>query len=130
VINCKDLSSDTIYHTHSPVSHIIPISTDCFIAIGFDRHIYKYGKENGTWDLNSCLTKSNEDSVKELKEEINSNMRDRLKMFSGSAKKTSIAITTDQNKNTHASNIHSANLVADYIVTCDLTGFLKYWQIK
>jgi hypothetical protein len=51
-------------------------------------------------------------------------------MFQGSTKKTSIVITTDQNKNIHASNINSAALVGDFIVTCDMTGFLKYWKIQ
>jgi hypothetical protein len=49
-------------------------------------------------------------------------------MFEGSSKKTSIAITTEQNKNIHSGQINSIALVANYLVTADMTGFIKYWQ--
>jgi hypothetical protein len=81
--------------------------------------------------LKTCFTKTSDDVVKELKEEISSNLKDKLKMFQGATKKTSISVSSDQsNKNIHASGINSAELVGEYLVTADFTGFLKYWQLK
>ena len=36
---------ETILLTHSPISHLLPLSENSFIAVSFNRHIYIYEKD-------------------------------------------------------------------------------------
>ena len=54
-----------------------------------------------------------------------------LKRFQnqGMKKKESLVVTTEQNENLHATNISSFTIKDNLIITSDLAGFVKFWNI-
>lgn len=51
VFNNAENKKDFIYLNHSAASSIVPISDEEFLAICFDRHVYKYkfDSNSGEW---------------------------------------------------------------------------------
>ena len=134
VIQFNEKKEDKICISQSPISMIIPKGNNAFYAVGYNREIYLYEEENGQWVMKKQITKK-----EKPKEEKKNNtpmggsggVAAALKRFQnqGMKKKESLVVTTEQNENLHATNISSFAIKDNQIITSDLAGFVKYWEI-
>ena len=134
VIQFNEKKKDKICISQSPISMIIPKGNNAFYAVGYNREIYLYEEENGQWVMKKQITKK-----EKPKEEKKNNTpmggsggdAAALKRFQnqGMKKKESLVVTTEQNENLHATNISSFAIKDNQIITSDLAGFVKYWEI-
>lgn len=136
IINNSDGSNSTIYLTHSPLSHLVPLSNTQVYGIGFDRHIYLYEEKDNEWKFAKSITKETSSTPAQstsnvVADSVSGSIQDRLRQFQGGfQKKQSLIVTTSVQKNIHSANINSVNVFADkFLVTSDYAGFVKVWNI-
>lgn len=130
VINNSDQSTLNINLSHSPVAFILPISDSKIYLVGYDRHIYLYESDSNcnSWVLNRCLTKETNPTKNE--QTTTGGLIDKIKNFEGgSQKRQSLNTSSTVQKNFHNSNISSAHICGNYLITTDFTGFVKTWNI-
>ena len=67
----------------------------------------------------------------EEKKDEGASFKDKLGVFKSANKKFSLIVTTNKNasKNVHSANICSSNLIANFLVTADLAGYIKLWPL-
>lgn len=127
---------------HSPISFIVPINDTSFYAVGFDRQIYLYEQTNDTWKMQKKMAISSGSSSESNKNKMSQRsipefstqgggVRSRLKMFEDNkSTKTEVTVKSENNENLHPAIISSITVTPNKIITSDLAGFIKYWELK
>lgn len=129
VVDWKEQNQEIIKLPHSPVNMIIPKGEDGFYAISFDRNIYEYAKKDGKWEKVGTVTE--EKAKTGPAKAVSSSVSDRLKKFQtmGQQKKENLAVSTKQTSHLHKSLIISAIPKDKTMITSDVTGFIRFWDI-
>ncbi len=118
---------------------VIPKGENDFYAVSFDRNIYLYSKESGQWEMKKKVTDSSDQGSKPAAAPVKTGgaytglvggIEKKKKKFEtfGVNKKTSIIYKSVDNKNLHKSIISSFVVKDNKIITCDVSGFVKYWN--
>ncbi len=135
ILNTSKDSETSIYLTHSPVQHIIPLSDNSILTIGFDRNIYQYDCDSSeNWAFKRSLTKDDSNPLLQATSnvggEISASIQERLKQFGeGLQKKQSMIVTSNVQRNIHLANVNSASLSGNNLITSDYAGFVKVWNL-
>ena len=138
IIDFKNQKHDLIRCSHSPITKIFPLNDNEFYSISYDRNIRLYSKES-EWKIKKVVT---EEKKKENKgfEKIDvpnanifrtGNVADALKIFNqaGLKKKESIKVDVEKNDNINPAVITGFAINGNKIVSVDMAGFVKYWNI-
>lgn len=131
IIDHLNNSAQSLPCAHGAVSMLIPIDDKSFYAVGFDREIYLY-ENDGTWKMKKKVTGADSKTGGgNAPLPLKGGIAQMMKKFetAGVNKKTSIIYTAHANKNLHQSPITSLNIKGKKIITTDIAGFVKYWDI-
>lgn len=130
IVDYKKKSSEIIKLTHSPITNVIQNGEDSFYGVSYDRNIYDYQCSGGKWNLKTLIT--DESGAGKAKGGAKAGgVSEAVKKFQNVnlQKKESLAVTTKQNMHLHKSLISSLAIKGKTIITTDVTGFVKYWNI-
>ncbi len=130
VIDYMEKNSDIIKCNHSPVTYILDNGEQSFYAVCYDRNILEYEKKEGRWEVKKTITVK-----KRLKSEMDSEEFDIRKYIhicrSCPYPKPKVdTLRTKKNPHNHQSIISSINIKDEIIITTDIAGFVKYWDIE
>ena len=134
IIDYINNSAQSIPLAHGAVSMVVPCGENSFYAVGFDREIYLYANEGGAWTMKKKITGTNEKAAGASSSMggLKGGIAERMKKFekAGVNTKTSIIYTAQTtNKNLHQSPLTSFVVNGNKIITSDIAGFVKYWDV-
>ena len=144
VLNFKNDKNYVVKLKHSPFTKIIPKSFNEIYAVDYNRNIYLYECLDNKWNIKKIINLEN-DNDKDNNEKDNNNNKDNEndddneidnknndsenENNNNEKKKENFAVKEKEKIKTHFSFISSINIKANEIITTDLAGFVKFWNI-
>ena len=116
VLNFKNDKNYSFQLIHSPIVYIYPKGINEMYVVDYDRNIYLYECIDNKWNIKKEISKNNLDD-NNINDENNND------------KKGTLVVKMKKNPLCHPSNISSFNIHGNEIITSDLSGFIKFWNI-
>lgn len=131
VIDWKEQNHNLINLEHSPANIILPNGEESFYLVCYDRNIHEYELKDGKWQKKRTITEDKKTAAGTTGPKAGTSVADRLKKFQtmGMQKKENLLVTAKSSSNTHKSLIISSVTKDKTMITTDVSGFIKYWNL-
>jgi len=129
VIDYKGKNNDIIKCSHSPVTFILANGEQSFYAVCYDRNILEYEKKNDKWEVKKTITVKYRLKSEMVSKEFNIKNEIYICRLGASPKCKIDPLPTKKNPYNHQSIISSIKIKDEILITTDVAGFIKYWEI-
>ena len=140
ILNFKSDKNYVVKLKHSPFVKILPKSYNEIYAVDYNRNIYIYECLDNKWNIKKIINKEknndneiNNNNNNENNNNSNNNYSDNEsnnnENESNNENKKNLITKIKENETNHSTNISSINIKDKEIITTDLAGFVKFWNI-